>query len=73
MALQNLPTPQSAETSTVLGAFTAGFLGAAPAWYKQTILVFLIINPVALYVVGPFVTGWLILAQFILTLAMALK
>ena len=54
-------------------AFIAGFLGAAPTWYKQTILAFLILNPVALYTVGPFVTGWLVLAQFIFTLAMALK
>jgi NhaB family Na+:H+ antiporter len=54
-------------------AFLAGFLGAAPTWYKQTILAFLILNPLALYTVGPFVTGWLVLVQFIFTLAMALK
>jgi Na+:H+ antiporter, NhaB family len=57
----------------VVRAFLAGFLGAAPDWYKRTILAFLILNPAALYVLGPFVTGWLLLAQFIFTLAMALK
>lgn len=48
------------------------FLGKAPNWYKLTIIAFLIINPlVALY--DPFVTGWLLVIEFIFTLAMALK
>ncbi|HEX9875318.1 MAG TPA: sodium/proton antiporter, partial [Gammaproteobacteria bacterium] len=48
------------------------FLGASPDWYKLTIAGFLVVNPVLLFIVGPFVTGWLILLQFIFTLAMAL-
>jgi NhaB family Na+:H+ antiporter len=49
------------------------FLGASPDWYKLTIAGFLVVNPVLLFIVGPFVTGWLILLQFIFTLAMALR
>jgi Na+:H+ antiporter, NhaB family len=61
-------------TSTSLGrAFLDNFLGHAPVWYKQTILAFLILNPLLLLVAGPFVAGWLLIAEFIFTLAMALK
>ncbi|GAA5316587.1 MAG: Na(+)/H(+) antiporter NhaB [Candidatus Pelagadaptatus aseana] len=54
-------------------AFTKNFLGPAPGWYKKAILAFLVINPILLYTVGPFVTGWVLIAEFIFTLAMALK
>lgn len=53
--------------------FAANFLGKAPDWYKLTIVGFLIANPILLFAVGPYVTGWLIVLQFIFTLAMALK
>ena len=49
------------------------FLGHASNWYKLTIIGFLLINPLVLAVAGPFVCGWLLLAEFIFTLAMALK
>jgi NhaB family Na+:H+ antiporter len=55
------------------------FLGVAPNWYKNTIISFLIANPIiftALEVMGlpaGFILGWIILTQFIFTLAMALK
>ena len=55
------------------------FLGAAPNWYKNTIISFLIANPIiftALEIMGlpaGFIFGWIILTQFIFTLAMALK
>jgi len=49
------------------------FLGQSPDWYKRTIVVFLIVNPMLLITVGPFVTGWLIVMEFIFTLAMALR
>jgi len=49
------------------------FLGGAAGWYKKTILLFLLINPLLLLLVGPFLTGWLLLAEFIFCLAMALK
>lgn len=53
--------------------YAANFLGKAPDWYKLTIIGFLIANPFLLAAVGPYVTGWLIVLQFIFTLAMALK
>lgn len=49
------------------------FLGSSPTWYKQTIIAFLILNPILLFTAGPTVTGWVIIGEFILTLAMALK
>ena len=60
--------------ATSLGqAFGNNFLGKAPHWYKLTILVFLALNPLVLYALGPFVAGWLLIGEFIFTLAMALK
>jgi NhaB family Na+:H+ antiporter len=57
------------------GAFWANFLGDAPAWYKRTVLAFLVINPVLALApfAGPFVTGWLLVLEFIFCLAMALR
>lgn len=54
-------------------ALSRAFLGNAPGWYKWTILGFLAANPLLLALFGPFVTGWALIAQFIFTLAMALK
>lgn len=54
-------------------AYTKNFLGDAPKWYKLTILAFLVVNPVLLLAVGSFITGWIIIIEFIFTLAMALK
>ena len=54
-------------------AFARNFLGNAPTWYKKTIIAFLVLNPLFLYVLGPFVTGWILIAEFIFTLALALK
>jgi len=49
------------------------FLGSAPSWYKLAIIAFLVINPVMLVMAGPFITGWVLIGEFIFTLAMALK
>tara|TARA_R110000868_G_scaffold364037_4_gene626704 strand:- start:16478 stop:17968 length:1491 start_codon:yes stop_codon:yes gene_type:complete len=54
-------------------AFMQNFLGQSPSWYKTTIIAFLIVNPFLLYAVGPFVTGWVLILEFIFTLALALK
>ena len=54
-------------------AFSDNFLGYSPQWYERSIIAFLVINPILLYTVGPFITGWVLMAQFIFTLAMALK
>lgn len=53
--------------------FTKNFLGDSPDWYKLTILAFLVVNPILLFSVGSFFTGWVVIIEFIYTLAMALK
>ncbi len=53
-------------------AFALNFLGSAPKWYKMSIVAFLLINPL-LFSLDPFVAGWVLVAEFIFTLAMALK
>ena len=58
---------------TVFTIFANNFLGKTPPWYKLTILVFLIINPIVFYLISPFVAGWMLLIEFIFTLALALK
>jgi Na+:H+ antiporter, NhaB family len=60
-------------TRTLAQAFGRGFLGNAPAWYKRTIVGFLIANPVLLATLGPTVAGWAVLLEFIFALAMALR
>ncbi|MGD9825757.1 sodium/proton antiporter NhaB [Desulfobacter sp.] len=57
----------------MFNAFVKNFLGNAPIWYKLAIIVFLIINPILLITAGPFITGWVLIGEFIFTLAMALK
>tara|TARA_B100001109_G_scaffold13629_1_gene10174 strand:- start:412 stop:1902 length:1491 start_codon:yes stop_codon:yes gene_type:complete len=55
------------------------FLGDSPDWYKNTIIAFLVINPITLIILnsmglnGNFIVGWMILLEFIFTLALALK
>ncbi len=58
---------------TVSQALYRNFLGNSPDWYKLTILGFLIANPVLLTTFGGVVTGWILIVEFIFTLAMALK
>ena len=54
-------------------------MGAAPNWYKNTIISFLIVNPIiyilfdAMSLPAGFILGWIILGEFIFTLAMAIK
>ncbi|MFP8966283.1 sodium/proton antiporter NhaB [Pokkaliibacter sp. CJK22405] len=54
-------------------AFFRNFLGNSPIWYKKTVIAFLIANPILLMSVGPVVTGWILIFEFIFTLALALK
>ena len=58
--------------NTLSLAFYNNFLGHAPAWYKKAIVAFLIINPL-IFVVSPYLAGWALIAEFIFTLALALK
>ncbi len=60
-------------TNTLTQAVVRNFLGNSPIWYKQAILAFLIINPILFHTVGPVITGWLLIFEFIFTLALALK
>lgn len=60
-------------TKTMGQALTSNFLGHAPDWYKKAIIAFLVINPILMVTVGKYVTGWIIILEFIFTLAMALK
>ncbi len=53
--------------------FAQTFLGRAPGWYKLVIVCFLIANPILIVTTGTFVAGWALIAEFIFTLAMALK
>lgn len=57
---------------TLADAARENFLGNSPVWYKLTIVVFLILNPI-LVVYDPFIAGWALVIEFIFTLAMALK
>lgn len=59
-------------TTTMSQAFIHNFLGQSPKWFKLAILTFLIINPIVFYI-DPFTAGWLLVIEFIFTLAMALK
>ncbi|MCP1478952.1 NhaB family Na+:H+ antiporter [Pseudomonas chlororaphis] len=54
-------------------AFTHNFLGHSPRWYKASILAFLLLNPLLLFTLGPVAAGWMLVAEFIFALAMALK
>jgi Na+:H+ antiporter, NhaB family len=59
--------------TAVRRAFVQNFLGHAPGWYKLTVVVFLALNPALLWLTGPFMAGWVLLLEFIFTLAMALR
>lgn len=58
---------------TIPQAFVGNFLGNAPDWYKLTIIAFLVINPIIILTAGPYIAGWILILEFIFTLAMALK
>ncbi|MEJ2678110.1 MAG: sodium/proton antiporter, partial [Gemmatimonadota bacterium] len=51
--------------STYADAFAGNFLGRSPAWYKRTILVFLVANPLIFLLGGShagFLAGWALVA-----------
>jgi len=55
------------------------FLGHSPAWYKYTMMAFLVLNVILYFVIPPNEAGhrdilaWIFIGEFIFTLAMALK
>jgi len=58
--------------SAIAQSAVRNFLDGAPRWYKLSIIAFLIANPIVFAISG-FWGGWLLVAEFIFTLAMALK
>ncbi|WP_417317598.1 sodium/proton antiporter NhaB [Emcibacter sp.] len=62
---------------TLAQGMVKNFLGHSPEWYKLTIIGFLILNPLLYFVlgdqIGPYAVGWILVLEFIFTLAMALK
>jgi NhaB family Na+:H+ antiporter len=58
--------------TTLSRAFAENFLGHSADWYKLSIVAFLVINPIV-FIISPFAAGWLLILEFIFTLAMALK
>ena len=60
-------------TQSIRNAVSENFLGHSPGWYKITIIGFLVINPLVAIFLGKFICGWLLIAEFIFCLAMALK
>jgi NhaB family Na+:H+ antiporter len=58
---------------TLAQAFRRAFMGPSPRWYKLAVVAFLVVNPLLMAILGPVVTGWVLLAEFIFTLAMALR
>lgn len=59
--------------SQATAALRRNFLGQSPDWYKLTIAGFLVLNPLLFFFVDPFIAGWVLVIEFIFTLAMALK
>ncbi|MBT4386536.1 MAG: sodium/proton antiporter NhaB [Betaproteobacteria bacterium] len=67
------PSKSSTTPNVSRSVYLTNFLQGTPNWYKAAIIAFLIINPILFHTVGPFVTGWVLILEFIFTLAMALK
>ena len=57
----------------VFSSFHHNFLGSSANWYKSVIIAFLLINPVLWFAELHFLAGWVLVGEFIFTLAMALK
>lgn len=57
----------------MINSIFKNFLGNTPSWYKFSIIFFLIFNVFSVFVFGKTVTAWIFIAEFIFTLAMALK
>jgi len=60
-------------SSLTFSSFRDNFLGNSASWYKNVIIAFLIINPIIWFSGFHFIAGWVLVAEFIFTLAMALK
>ncbi|NNC24357.1 sodium/proton antiporter NhaB [Salinisphaera sp. USBA-960] len=54
-------------------AIARTFLGHAPNWYKLAIVGFLVANPFIFAASGGFIAGWVLVFEFLFTLALALR
>lgn len=61
------------KATSTLGGIPSNFMGNSSLWYKQVIIGFLVLNPILVFTAGPVATGWILILEFIFTLAMALK
>ena len=69
----NSPANTNIAAKSLGQAFWLNYLGSSPDWYKYSILAFLVINPLLLLIgVSDTIVIWLIVLEFIFTLAMAL-
>jgi NhaB family Na+:H+ antiporter len=59
-------------SATLIRGIAQNFLGNSPEWYKLLVVAFLVANPI-LFAMDPYVAGWVLVIEFIFTLAMALK
>ena len=63
----------------MINSLYSNFLGSSANWYKNLIISFLVSNPIIYFILmntnldAGFILGWIILGQFIVTLAMALE
>ena len=63
----------------MISSLYSNFLGSSANWYKNLIILFLVSNPIIYFILlntnldAGFILGWIILGQFIVTLAMALE
>ncbi len=60
-------------SSMTFSSYRENFLGSSADWYKNVIIAFLIINPIIWFSGLHFLAGWVLVGEFIFTLAMALK
>jgi NhaB family Na+:H+ antiporter len=61
-----------ASNQPFLRALSQNFLGNSPEWYKLLIIGFLVANPI-LFAIDGYLAGWVLVLEFIFTLAMALR
>jgi NhaB family Na+:H+ antiporter len=63
---------QSGTDADWLRDVVRNFLGPSPSWYNKAIVACLIVNPIV-FAIHPYAGGWLLVAEFIGTLALALR
>ena len=62
----------ASDVRPLIRGLAENFLGNSPEWYKLTIVAFLVVNPI-LFAFDGYIAGWILVLEFIFTLAMALR